>query len=317
MSLYQTGNLIVDSHYNIFANRLNAVWGAGSLSSGYGQSDTVPAVSVGTVISASQWATLLARITSAAAHQGTSIASITVPTVGTAIAALTALDGNLVAIDVDRWNAVANGSDITAGGVGTRGTGWNSEITMTYTLTFASANAARYFFNAGGQVRMNFSRAGGTAHAKNTDWTTLCSNCGTVVLTGGAGPATIAGTTYTGTDKIGGSGTPVILQSNLGYYDLTTVNQIVFRQNSSDATYGYGGTGNRIQVEARGNVVVPANIVTVTVRFVDGSPDTSIPSSLDVVDGTLTTNLILRPPSTTYLTNTWGIPTISVNVSGS
>lgn len=317
MSLYQTGNLIVDSHYNAFANRLNAVWGTGSLNTGYGQSTTLSPVTIGATVTAAQWATLLARISSAAAHNGASITPITVPTVGTLIEALTALDGNLTSIDVDRWNAVANGTDITAGGVGTRVTGWNSEITMTYTLTFASANAARYFFNAGGQIRMSFSRSGGSAHAKNTDWTALCSACGGIVLTGGAGPAVIAGTTYQGTDKIGGSGTPVIYQQNLGYYDYTTVNQILFRQNSSDATYGYFGTGNRIQVEARGNVAVPANIVTVTVRFVDGALDTSIPSSLDVVDGTLTTTLFLRPPSTTTLTNTWGTPTISVNVSGS
>ena len=51
----------------------------GSRDSGYGQTNTVSSVSADTTITATQWTTLLARITSAATHQGSSITSISSP----------------------------------------------------------------------------------------------------------------------------------------------------------------------------------------------------------------------------------------------
>lgn len=309
---YITGDLILDDHYNGFATSVNGVWGAGSVDSGYGQSTTIAGVSVGTEISAAQWATLLARITSAAAHQGTAITSITAPTAGNTISAYSALAGNITAIQNARRNAAANGTDITAGGVGQRTTGWVTAITMTYTITFASAAAARYFFNAGGQIRLSTARSGGSAHAKNSRWTELCTAMGTIAITNGAGTSTIAGTAYTGTNKIGGSGTVTTLNSAIGYYDLTTADQEVFRQYSSTSPY----TANYIRVLVRGSVAAPAPTVYVTVIFQDDAADDSIPSSLDVIDGTLQTTMVLRPPSTTYISNSWGTPTMSVAVSG-
>lgn len=314
---YILGDPVLDSHYNNFASQVNSVWGAGTGDSGYGQSTVIPTVSAGQAITAAQWATLLARISTSASHQGSTLTPITTPTVGTPIRALSALQTNITTITTNRRNAAASGSDITAGGVGQRTTGWKNEISMAYTIAFANASAARYFFNAGGQIRMSFSRSGGSAHAKNSDWTSLCSACGTLVMTNGAGASTIAGTTYHGFNRIGGSGVPASLNTSRGYYDLTTVNQLYFRQNSTNVTYLYGGTGNRIQVECRGNTAAPAPVVYVTVRFIDGSPDTSIPSSLDVVDGTLRTTLLLRQPSATHLAASWGSPTISVSVTGS
>jgi hypothetical protein len=42
--------------------------------------------------------------------------------------------------------------------------------------------ALKWFFNAGGQVRMNFSRTGGSATAQNTSWSNLLSGAGTVTF---------------------------------------------------------------------------------------------------------------------------------------
>lgn len=314
---YTAGNLILDDHYNGFATAINDIWAAGTGDSGYGQTTPLATVAAGAKITAAQWATLLARISAAAAHQGTTITAINSPTVGTPITALTALQNNVNAVVNNRRNAAANGTDIATGGVGTLTTSWKNEASMAYTISFPSAAAARYFFNAGGQIRMNFSRTGGAGHAKNNDWTNLCTASGTLVMTGGTGNATIAGTTYQGFNKIGGIGTPAALNSSLGYYDLTTVNQLYFRQNSTTMAYLYSGSGNRIQVECRGSTVAPAPVVYITVRFIDGAPDTSIPSSLDLVGGTLTTNLVVRPPATTHLAATWGTPIISCSVVAS
>ena len=63
---YTSGDTILDDHYNDFATSVNAIWGSGSGDRGYGQTNTVSSVSAGSTITASQWSTLLARITSAA-----------------------------------------------------------------------------------------------------------------------------------------------------------------------------------------------------------------------------------------------------------
>ena len=88
---YATGDTILDTHYNDFATSVNALWGTGTGDRGYGESTTVSTVSDGTTITAAQWTTLLARITSMASHQGSSITSISNPSAGDTIEAYTAL----------------------------------------------------------------------------------------------------------------------------------------------------------------------------------------------------------------------------------
>ena len=78
---YSAGNTILDDDYNGFKDDVNTMWSTGSGSNGYGQT-AVSAVSAGSTITATQWATLLSRISSAASHQGTSITSITNPSAG-------------------------------------------------------------------------------------------------------------------------------------------------------------------------------------------------------------------------------------------
>ena len=63
---YATGDTIPTPHYNDFATSVNTLWGTGSGDDGYGNSSTVSTVSDGTTITAAQWTTLLARITSIA-----------------------------------------------------------------------------------------------------------------------------------------------------------------------------------------------------------------------------------------------------------
>ena len=65
---YTSGDTILDDHYNDFRTSVNAIWGVGLNDQGYGQTNIVSSVSAGTTITATQWTTLLARITSAANH---------------------------------------------------------------------------------------------------------------------------------------------------------------------------------------------------------------------------------------------------------
>jgi len=179
---YSTGSTIIDDDYNGFAISINNFWGSGIASTyGYGQTDTVSLVSAGTTITATQWATLLTRMTSAASHQNTSITAISNPSTGDTIEAYAALSSNINSVYNNRLNAAANGTDLTANGT-TQTTGtWDVSAITTKTITFASADAKKYFFNSGGHIRMSFSLTGGS-DAKSQEWADLLTKTGTIVL---------------------------------------------------------------------------------------------------------------------------------------
>jgi len=326
---YSSGSTILDDDYNIFATgnasgtgddntpNVNTVWGSGTGNKGYGQTNTISIVSAGTTITATQWTTLLNRISSLASHQGTSITSIANPTAGDTIEAYSALNSNLNAVFNNRLNAAANGTDITSGGSVTGTTSWYTQAETTTTVTFSNANAARYFFNAGGMIRLSAVRSG-TNNSKSTEWNDLASDIGTIAFTSGS-TATIAGTTYSGTDKIGGSGTVNSIADNTGFYDLTPggSSTLIFKQFADSSPY----TANYIEIRVALNS--SSNVLTFTMTFRDDATDTKFdndqptqnPQTFDQVQGTTGSTTVVRPPSTAHISNTWGTPTISGSIS--
>jgi hypothetical protein len=296
---YSLGSVIDDADYNGFAADTDLVWGVGSGTNGYGQTNTVGTVAAGSTITATQWATLLTRIASAASHSGTTISAISNPTAGSTISAYTALSTNVGAIGNN--NAAASGSDSTVTTSTT--SSWTASATTSKTVTFASANQMRYFFNSGGMIRIGFSRSGGTASTQNTAWSTLLTSAGAIVLTGAGAPAqtkSIAGTTYQGTTKIGGSGTPTTLAEGVGAYNLTGSAQTLYQQYATTYTY----TANYVQI----NATATATAITFAVTLIDTGG-----TGVDLVDGTLAMTTTIRQPSTTYISNTWG--TITQNAA--
>jgi hypothetical protein len=319
---YTAGSLIQAADYNTFATgnaagtgdnsvaNLNTIWGTGTLDKGWGQSSPITAVSAGATVTATQWATMFTRFTTVASQTNTTVTAIVNPTVGDTIAVKNNFSTNLSSCFTNRNNAAGVGSTITASGVATRSTAWATALTATHTITFADANSARYFFNAGGRITWNGARTGGTASSQNTSWTDLLTACGTINTTTGTSTQVIAGTSYTGTTKTGGSGSPLTLLTTTGFYDLTTSNQEVFKQLSS--TYLY--TTNFVSINVLANAAAgSATVITITVRF-DDSHSTYEPSN--TVDGTLTSTITAVAPSTTYLSNTWGTPVLTSSISG-
>ena len=324
---YSSGSLILDDDYNIFVTgnaagtgdnnvaNVNTVWGAGTGDKGYGQSGTLSPVSTGTVITATQWANLLNRISVIANHQGSSITSVTNPTVGDTITAFAALQGNINTVFNNRLNAAASGTDITSGGSTSGTTSWYVQAQTTTTVTFANANAARYFFNAGGMIRLTPTRSGGS-NTKSQNWNALATACGTLAFTGG-GTRTIASTEYTGTNKIGGSGTTNILASTTGFYNLTpgAAATVIFKQFATGGAYY---VLNFIEVDVALNSA--STQLTFRMTFRDDAIDrTTLPSGasnlLDRVDGTTGSVTVARQPSTTHISNTWGTPTLSSSIA--
>ena len=309
---YSSGGDIEASDYNGFANTINTIWGTGSGASGYGQTTTLSTVSVGGSVTATQWANLFTRVTSIANHQGTTITALTNPSVGDTITFLTNLSANITSLSTNKLNAASNGTDATSTQDGT-GT-WTTSTVHEFSVDFGSDAQARYYFNAGGNLRISSSRSGGTSNDKNTEWTDLCTKIGTIVITSGGGDALINGTTYSGTDKVGGSGTVTTLNDNFGFLDSTTSYTTIFKQFADTSPY----TTNYILIDLKDD---GAGLVSVKVTYQDDATDTGDPAfplpgtnpgSLDQVDGTLTTTLVARPPESTYLTDTWGSdPTVT------
>lgn len=303
---YTVGSTIVDDDYNIFAtgnaagtgdnsvNNVNTILGTGTGDKGYGQSTTLAAVSAGATVQATSWANLVARTATLAAHQGISITSITQPSAGDTVAVFNALSQNITDVNTNRNFAAAVGSDSTVNSDSTAG--WNNSATLSKTFTFASANQARYFFNAGGQIRLSWSRSGGTTSDQNTSWTNLLTASGTLVLTGAAAAKTIDSVSYTGLTKIGGSGSPTTLNTTEGYYALDGTPSLNFKQVPS-APYG----SNEIEV----SYSVSGSVITIYTDLSDdyAPPD---PASPDNIDGTLRQTSTIRFPSTTHLSDTWG-----------
>jgi hypothetical protein len=332
---YSVGGLIQATDYNGFVSttagaNVNDIWSTGSGDKGYGQSALATVSAAGTV-TATQWAGLVNNIAAMGNHTGTSITARSAPVTGDTITILAALNTDLTNITSNRGNAVASGTEVgtfsgTTSKTGTTGSGTASwTITFTHTLTFASANAARYFFNAGGIVRLQYGKTStGTDH--DPDWNTLAGQCGGIFFTGRVASTTntISGQAYTGTTRIGGTGgTETTLATTTGFYNLTpgAAATTIFQLNNASAPYTPEFIRTQVALNAGGTVLTFTTVwsddgtsAAGTTANISGGTATSSPST--TITGTAPTTLLtFRPPSTTYLSAAWGTPTIAAAVS--
>ena len=311
---YSSGGLIQASDYNTIAwgttgggtytaspSNLAYVWGTGSGRYGYGQSTTAfTQLSAGTTVTATQWTGVFGAVNTAASHQGASAASLpSSVTAGTTITFLSAtatalanINGNVGAVS----GALTDSSATTYTGPTT----WQTSTTVTHTVTFSSGDTARYFFNAGGKLKLSFSVPTGNARAN--EWNDTASQCGTIVIG------------YQNTTKSGGSGTPTTLlnATNGGYWNTTTGGVVHFKQFADTAPY----TTNYIQVTGTWSGS-PSNsgypVLTLTTVFADAY-DNTFQQDVGVA---ASASLVVSSPPTTYLSNTWGTPTVTGSATGS
>jgi hypothetical protein len=229
----------------------------------------------------------------------------------------------------NRYNAYAVGTQYTAW-TGTNsktsqtgtdgGVAWT--ITFTNVVTWASAAAAGYFFNAGGLIKIDVSKTA-TGLTGDPEWNDLATTlCGDIWVSGLAGSHTIAGTAYTGTTKIGGTGTPTVLSTGTGWDALVAgaAETIVYKQFADTAPY----TGNYIQHALAKNGAGTALTITTTWVAVDGpnvppvggtDPISGGTAAVGATPGTAPCTIVTYyPPETTNLSNSWGTPTVTASV---
>jgi hypothetical protein len=330
---YSVGGLIQATDYNGFVSttsgaNVNNVWGTGATSFGWGQT-ALNTVSAGGIVTATQWASLVNTISSMGSQTGTAITSRSAPTAGQTISVLAAINTDLTNITTNRGNAAASGTQFgTFSGTTSKTTATGSgqaawTITFTHTVTFPSADQARYFFNAGGIVRLNYGKSS-TGTDADPDWNTLAGWCGSINLTGRVNGAaqTIAGTSYTGTTRIGGTGgTQTTLATTTGWYNLTASPTTIFQLTNSTAPY----TGEFIRTTATATSSTVLTLVTTwvsdgssgagTTANISGGTAVASPATAIGAATAPTTLVTYIPPSTTYLSNTWGTPSIAASVA--
>ena len=301
-------NTLVGGNPTTTANTLNATWATGGGTAGYGQT-AVANVTVGQSVAAtSQWASLVTNTANAATHQGSSITSVTAPVAGGTITFLSAIPTNLQTIYTNRLNAATQGST-TANSV-TTATTWSDKATWTHTATFANGDAARYFFNSGGQLKITMSHPTGTGI--NLLLNNLASNVGTVVMSApSSGTISVAGTSYNGITRVGGGGNSPTTLPNSGYYAMTTANANVYYQTASTGPSGYLSTNVNIFIKSNGTQGVNGDAGSVITIYTVWD---EIPNGLVVSSGSVVT-VTAQAPETTNLANTWGAITLSGSVA--
>ena len=328
---YSVGGLIQAADYNTFQTNLNTVWSTGSTDSGWGQT-ALSAVSANGVVAATNWASLVNTLTIAGSQTTTTLTSRTAPVAGNVVAVLANVATDITSVTTRRGYATSSGttSSTFSGTIskttntGTPGStnGWST--TFLSTITFPSADQARYFWNAGGLIRLDMSKTS-TGLDLDEDWNTFVSTVGTLYISGRVNNASqvIAGTTYTGFTRIGGSGTPSPFLTTTGYYQLTpsVFTTTVFTLTSSVSPYSGTSSISVSLLQPSSNPQIfdvfttwAQNSLATTVTEISGGTATTSPFSGSF--GTAPTVLCrLIPPSTAQgLTDTWGTPTISGGV---
>jgi hypothetical protein len=239
------------------------------------------------------------------------------------------VSADITSCTANRGNATSSGTQFgTFSGTTSKTTATGSgqaawTITFTHTVTFPSADQARYFWNAGGLVRLQYGKSS-TGTDNDPDWNTLAGWCGSIYISGRVASAaqTIAGVSYTGTTRIGGTGgTQTTLATTTGWYQLTGSPATVFQLNNSTAPY----SGEFIRTTATATSSTVLTLVTTwvsdgssgagTSADISGGTATASPST--TISGTAPTTLVTYlPPSTAQgLSASWGTPSIAASVA--
>jgi hypothetical protein len=303
---YSQGGIIAAADYNNFltgSNQFNTVWGTGTGNAGYGQ--TVPSqVSAGGTVTAAQWATLINNLNSALTHQSGSGSGLSAPTAGNTIAYLSTLATQINTAYTNRLNANTRGTTVTGSGFSPNPTAGNDATyngtVATRTVSFASGDAARYFFNAGG--RLNFV----ISSVSNNDGTSRSADAVTIIGTGLGGVTAFAATNNGG--RTGSGSTQTTNTTSLGYYGLTTSFQTLQQINTTSSTY----SGDYVQLQVKSNGLQGSNADTGSViSFAINYYSAHSSGFNDTLNVTVNHRIDIVPPETTNLSNSWGSITIA------
>lgn len=313
---YSSGNLILASDYNALAwggtqsyrttpNNVAYVMGLGSGEYGYGQDlSAINNVTNTDLINQAQWQGLVNLINKGRQHQGNAAigGNYTTESTITAFAnVVTAIDS--ITLYKDSFfgqGTLVTGTNLVAN-YNLPATTLATNVPIDTTVTFASADAARYFFNAGGELRFYCSGAAVDTNPRSQSVADMISEMG--------GVNTFRKQTNGG--RIGSGGTLNTNNTALGYYDnvYNTPQTIVQVTSDNSGYFAYTSDFARIEIYTSDpDTTRGSKGRTVIFRIYFSSAATTSERAINV---NITRRVDIVPPSTTYLSNSWGSITVS------
>jgi len=276
------GDIVTASRFNLLQGRIDTILGVGTDDSGYGQPLQSSQVNVGDIIDSDLMDNLRADLATARVHQTgavpTEIGDIDPEEIigeeesaGDITKGFADYEALMQNIEDDKLLYAGTQVDVFAGDQAVRTAQWNGLLEHEITVTFASANERRYFFNSGGEIRFSATLSG-FSNAKSTDWNDMFVAMGTVRFGAHATTATGLGGGWTG--------------SAIGNYELNSNYQTVFTKQGSGIY-----AENYYEVQAKVSAV---NQVSFLIVFNDLDPtdsdidNPSYPPTDEFVNGTLT-----------------------------
>ena len=264
---YVTGETILDDEYNTFVNSSSSPYGynhfagTGALAYGLGQT-ALATVGAGDTVTASQWNSLFTGMDNIANHTNDTLTSTTARTAGDPIAIKSALVADLASLAAEvaggstSASAISESAELESAAASGR---WAASHVVEQSITFANNNQLRWFFNAGGTMRMKMTRTGnggGSATSKDNSVDEMISAIGNFDL-------------KSQTSTRSGSGETVTTNGlSNGLYDLGTGYTVLLKLTQSSGTY----TSMYVQISAKLNAAV-ASAVTVTMKWETFDPD--------------------------------------------
>jgi hypothetical protein len=193
----------------------------------------------------------------------------------------------------------ASGTTVTGSNFTNGVTGGSSTFEGIFrrSITFASGDAARYFFNAGGKINWAISATNNNSTLRSAD---LVTNFGTNQAGGTIlGPSSVA--------RTGTGGTQTANVTTLGYWASTTSAQTVSQITSSNYRYEYNQDYTNVRVSTNGVQGVNNDVGSIVRLDFGYYMFSTFAGANDDVNVTVTTRIDIVPPETTFLANTWGV----------
>ena len=263
---YVAGDTITASQYNIFVNNSSSPYGynhfAGTGSGAYGLGQSpIATVTATNTITAAQFNSLFTGMSNIANHTNDTLTSTAAVATGDTIAIKAALEADLATLAASIAAGSPNATALTTSGAlqtSNSSARWNGNHTVEHSVTFSSADDLRYFFNAGGKVRVQPSRVGNGgatgATSKDTSFDELISAVGIFSIAAQSSSRSGSGETVTTNGLTTGA-----LELSTGYTTLLRLTQ-------NSGTY----TSNYVDIQAKLNAAVgTATVITVRFQFVD------------------------------------------------
>ena len=308
---YASGGLIQAADYNGLVgggNQINYIWSTGYGNLGYGQT-AIANVSVGGTVTATQWASLINTLNNIRNHQsGAGTGTITAPTAGDTVTYLSTVSTSITTAFNNASLFATNGSTTTGSTFNPTFSQAGSAGAFTWqfsrTITFASGDAARYFFNSGGKINfVTISAVANDAGGRSTDWVTLLgTNLGSISNIG----------QVTNNGRSGSAGTLNTNNTNLGYRNSTTSAQDIVKVTSTTYPYNADYVNVAVRTSTQNSSGNGDKGATVYLDFTVYSGPLVDALGVKTINVTWNHRIDLVNPETTYLsTSPWGTPTIT------